>query len=95
MICINRNRVLVLLSTLCMLVLIMISEEAWPSELCMEASAIYLVNTVTTEVVALFLVSRALLVRQLASRKNFCLATHTVPILATIRLQGPRTSEND
>lgn len=71
MICINRNRVLVLLSTLCMLVLIMISEEAWPSELCMEASAIYLVNTVTTEVVALFLVSRALLVRQLASRKIF------------------------
>lgn len=40
MICINRNRVLVLLSTLCMLLLIMISEEAWPSTLCMEASAI-------------------------------------------------------
>ena len=40
MICINRNRVLALLSTLCMLLLIMISEEAWTSALCMKASAI-------------------------------------------------------
>lgn len=37
---INRNRVLVLLNTFGMLLLIMISEVAWPSKLCMEALAI-------------------------------------------------------